>query len=307
MIGFFDRISRVRGDDVVTVAGETWRMGSEAKKGWDERRSYGLVLDVNGVSQFVTQLIALEEEWLMPLGIWEESTFFDETRKVMVKRSTLKIGTLTLQTKDEVQKGVELQDSDPLRRAVKDWLEAFRHSPKYRRWELFSQTQFPEKQLNDFEWELFVEEFLLSPRLPSEVVQREFEQRLNDELQLYFDSTFGQQLNDVIPTHYRLHEKRNCEIMFEPGKPPAIEAFIQDFYGRGEQPTIAGGRLKLTVRLCGPHRRPEQITGDLAGFWKNTYPALSRELKRDYPRHFWPEDPARAEPKLHTNPRPPRH
>ncbi|MBY0516320.1 MAG: hypothetical protein K2P81_05395 [Bacteriovoracaceae bacterium] len=52
------------------------------------------------------------------------------------------------------------------------------------------------------------------------------------------------------------------------------------------------------MHLWGPHGRALQVTGDLLGFWERHYPELKRELSRDYPRHFWPTDPQKAEPIL---------
>lgn len=302
--GFPDRICRVRGDDVVTVTGETWKLGHEVKKSWDQRKLWGLVLDVHGTSQFVTRLIPLELDWITPLGIWETSHFFEPTKQKMIKRSTLRLGSLPLVIKDESTNDTNLNNSnDLLIKATKHWLKDFFESPLYRRWELFGETLYPNLALKDFEWDLFTEEFLLDFTLPDDQTKATYLNKLQDELQLYFDPSFQNRLKDKIPTHFSLHPNKNCEIIYEQGKPPAIEAFIQDFYGWNKQPSLLDEKIPLTVRLCGPHRRPEQITGDLVGFWKNTYVALSRELKRDYPRHYWPEDPSKAEPKVHTNPR----
>jgi ATP-dependent helicase HrpB len=33
--------------------------------------------------------------------------------------------------------------------------------------------------------------------------------------------------------------------------------------------------------------RPVQITQDMAGFWKDHYPDIKRELQRRYPKHAW--------------------
>lgn len=303
--GLPERIARVRGDDAVTAGGETWRLGPEVKRHWDARQGLGLVLEVNGLGKFVTKLVPLEAKWVHPLGQWEESTFFDETRQRMVKRSTLKLGALTLETKDEALQAHE-SSGDALTQAARLWLREFQESETAVRWGWMELIFYPDKPLKDFEWELFLEEFLLEPAAPTEETRREFERRLQEELQLYFDPSFTRRLNQEFPKSIALHPKRTCDIHYEAGKPPWIETFIQDFYGRKAAPSVAGGKLPLLLRLTGPHRRAEQITADLAGFWKNTYPALAKELKRDYPRHFWPEDPSTAEPRQYDKPRPGR-
>ena len=62
-------------------------------------------------------------------------------------------------------------------------------------------------------------------------------------------------------------------------------------FGAADTPAIADGRLPLQLHLLSPAGRPAQITGDLAGFWRNSYPAVKKELKGRYPKHYWPDDP----------------
>ena len=63
-------------------------------------------------------------------------------------------------------------------------------------------------------------------------------------------------------------------------------------------PTVADGRVSLTLQLWAPNRRPVQVTQDLAGFWERHYPDLRKTLSRRYPKHSWPEDPLSAQPDL---------
>jgi ATP-dependent helicase HrpB len=83
---------------------------------------------------------------------------------------------------------------------------------------------------------------------------------------------------------------------YEPGKPPVLAARIQQLFGLKQTPRVAGGRVNVLLHLLAPNMRPQQITGDLASFWMNTYPQVRKELKRRYPKHAWPDDPVTAAP-----------
>ncbi|KYF72594.1 hypothetical protein BE17_30815 [Sorangium cellulosum] len=63
-----------------------------------------------------------------------------------------------------------------------------------------------------------------------------------------------------------------------------------------EGPRVAAGRVPVVLHLCAPNQRPVQVTTDLSGFWARHYPAIARELRRRYPKHAWPDDPAHAAP-----------
>jgi ATP-dependent helicase HrpB len=84
------------------------------------------------------------------------------------------------------------------------------------------------------------------------------------------------------------------DITYEVGKAPMLAVRIQELFGWRETPRIAGGRVPLVLHLLGPNYRPQQVTSDLASFWQNTYPEVRKELKRRYPKHAWPDDPAAA-------------
>ena len=71
---------------------------------------------------------------------------------------------------------------------------------------------------------------------------------------------------------------------------------LQEMFGAAETPTIAGGRVPLLLHLLSPAQRPMQVTRDLLGFWRGSYAQVRAELRGQYPKHFWPEDPLTAPP-----------
>lgn len=83
-------------------------------------------------------------------------------------------------------------------------------------------------------------------------------------------------------------------LTYERGKPPVLAVRIQELFGLHETPRVAGGRVPVLLHLLAPNYRPQQITTDLASFWKNTYSVVRGELRRRYPKHAWPEDPTQA-------------
>jgi ATP-dependent helicase HrpB len=91
------------------------------------------------------------------------------------------------------------------------------------------------------------------------------------------------------PERIKLKSGRAVKIHYEAAKGPWIESRLQDFFGTFSTPAICSGRVSLTIHLLAPNQRAVQVTQDLAGFWKNHYPAVRRELQRRYPKHAWPD------------------
>jgi ATP-dependent helicase HrpB len=84
---------------------------------------------------------------------------------------------------------------------------------------------------------------------------------------------------------------------------PRVEIRVQELFGVTAHPTVGGGRVRLTLSLLSPARRPVQVTKDLPGFWAGSWSAVRSEMRGRYPRHPWPEDPTRAEATTRAKPR----
>jgi ATP-dependent helicase HrpB len=83
-------------------------------------------------------------------------------------------------------------------------------------------------------------------------------------------------------------------VQYQSGKRPWMEVRIQELFGWSQTPRVAGGRVPVQLHLLGPNHKPQQITEDLASFWKEAYTLVRKELRRRYPKHHWPEDPINA-------------
>ena len=98
-------------------------------------------------------------------------------------------------------------------------------------------------------------------------------------------------LDKELPSHLSLPGGRAA--IDYTGPVPTAAARAQAFYGLTEAPKLAGGRIALLLSLLSPAMRPIAITTDLAGFWKGGWADARRDMRGRYPRHNWPEDPAR--------------
>jgi len=96
------------------------------------------------------------------------------------------------------------------------------------------------------------------------------------------------------PERIQVPSGSRIKLEYEPGKAPLLAVRIQEIFGMLETPRIARGRVAVLLHLLAPNMRPQQVTDDLASFWKNTYQQVRKDLRRRYPKHAWPEDPYQA-------------
>ncbi|MBP2313258.1 ATP-dependent helicase HrpB [Azospirillum soli] len=111
-----------------------------------------------------------------------------------------------------------------------------------------------------------------------------------------------QRLDKEAPTHVEVPSGSRVPIDYS-GDEPVLAVRLQEMFGLAETPRIAGGRTSLLLHLLSPARRPVQVTRDLASFWANAYKAVKADLKGQYPKHYWPDNPLEAEPTARAKPR----
>lgn len=101
-------------------------------------------------------------------------------------------------------------------------------------------------------------------------------------------------LDTEVPTHLHLPGGRAKIDYTQPV--PIAAARAQYFYGLGETPKLAGGRIPLRLSLLSPAGRPIAITADIAGFWRGAWADARRDMRGRYPKHNWPENPLLPKP-----------
>lgn len=113
-----------------------------------------------------------------------------------------------------------------------------------------------------------------------------------------------QLLEQEAPERIEVPSGSQIRLEYQEDGPPILAVKIQEMFGLTETPRIAGGKISVLLHLLAPSMRPQQVTQDLANFWKHTYREVRKELRQRYPKHAWPEDPATAIPERRPQRRP---
>jgi ATP-dependent helicase HrpB len=295
LIGFVDQVGKYREKqrDFIHYSGKILK----AHQGLhDLQEGYYIILDITQKQEAIS-VIEIQEEWL-----WEIEPFpFREDEeiqispKVVIKKKT-RLGSIPIDETQikvtwsslgqELQKRIIKEAGVYKNQEIKKWKE----SPEGERLSYWARIQ----KLNFDE---------IMECLPLQEYFEAQDQIQWDDFPFFVQSYGIRELNVVgldkeLPTKINLGGKRELTVHYPEGMDPYLEAPIQDFYGLSETPTILNGKIPLTLKLLGPHKRPIQVTRDLKSFWHKTYQEMKKEYQRDYPRHYWPEKPWEARPFL---------
>ena len=105
-----------------------------------------------------------------------------------------------------------------------------------------------------------------------------------------------QQLADrLAPTHLTVPTGSRIRVDYRQGaEAPVVSVRLQECFGLTDTPRVDEGRRPVLMELLSPGFKPVQLTQDLSSFWQTTYFEVRKELRRRYPKHFWPDNPTEA-------------
>lgn len=103
-------------------------------------------------------------------------------------------------------------------------------------------------------------------------------------------------INHFAPTHIEVPTGSRIRIDYRNGaEAPILSVRLQECFGLKDTPCVNDGKQPVLMELLSPGFKPVQLTQDLRSFWENTYFDIRKELRRRYPKHYWPENPLEAE------------
>jgi ATP-dependent helicase HrpB len=307
LCAFPDHVARYRGrqrHDFTHCQGDTLRLSPELEGHFDPQHEWWVVLEVNHKNQII-KMEAIEKDWFFdlnpfPLTERHHLQYHPGREKITIENQTM-MGNLvvdSMETRQPLEELVpELQEEvfQILYKEILKELPEWKNSWRFARLLLMERWSPVKAQLDSFDSIFFWRENLKG--------QMSWQKgpglaRYEEGLITHLDPQRKIDWPRFLPEKLTLPNQKSMIVHYQVGQIPYLESYIQDFYGIGETPAVATGQLPLVLKLCGPHRRPLQVTSDLKNFWEKTYPELCRELRRDYPRHYWPPDPQQARPVL---------
>lgn len=217
---------------------------------------------------------------------------FDESKKEISGRELTHLGKLLLEEKALLEPDQEAIQSCLVSAIEKDltllpwhpktmaWLNRVRWLSQYR-------EEFP-----DFS-QAWLKSNLATWLLPylNEVSSVKALQKLDlfALLQAQLPYELQQELEQHAPRYYKTPSQKLIPIDYE--SYPKVSVVLQEVFGELSSPKLAWGQVPLTFELLSPARRPIQVTGDLANFWRASYFEVKKEMKGRYPKHRWPDEP----------------
>lgn len=98
------------------------------------------------------------------------------------------------------------------------------------------------------------------------------------------------------PSHIVVPTGSKIKVDYRVGaEAPIVSVRLQECFGLNDTPRVNDDEIPVLMELLSPGYKPVQLTQDLRSFWNGTYFEVKKELKRRYPKHYWPDNPLEAE------------
>lgn len=279
----------------------------EEKYGRLPEGTFVIILMTNAADE-VTDIYPVEVSALLNFKHVLKEVSTDEITSTGKKKTlhSTKLGILTLYEKVTFSEKNNDDKNSERKAIIQNLLSSFFKSEEFIRYKFFS-FYYGTDQLNcvNYDSQMLIDIYSLEwSELETITLQHkeDFLIELKSEILNFINKEKTQDFDKLFPTKINFSDKRSTKLHYEIHNESLYEVYaesvIQDFYGFTYSPSIAEGKIPLTFKLLGPHKRALQVTKDLNSFWVNNYPQMQKELSREYPRHHWPMDPKTAAPIL---------
>jgi len=299
LIGFSDRTAvRTGGDRCSLTGGRRGGVASDSVVSREHRLLTACEISEIGRRQGAVevrlgQLTAVKREWLeelFPSDFKEmRSVRFDTVSGRVIAENMICFRDLVIESRraadvtDDEAAGVLaneiLQGRVTLKRwnnSIEEWL---------RRLNLVAEAcpELAIPAVGDAERAIILEQICHGARSKRDVKNLEVRQTLDQWLT--YEQSAAVKL--YAPERVRIENGRNPKVHYDDPAGPYIAMRLQELYDTNSLPKICNGKVKLKVRILSPASRPVQITDDLAGFWRNSYQQVKKDLRGRYPKHEW--------------------
>lgn len=301
LMGFSDQIGKIRSKDQLEIThrdGHVYKIAKTIEAEIDPKHELWIILSVNTRNE-VDKMLPIEEVWLFDLPyfpIEEDEAFTFNTEKATLQiESITKIGSIILSKSKSTPQNLSDNALTYLSKLFESELKKRMDSDEFNRLHFLESEKLKIESIN---LNSFVKNECRNFINGDENFVNFLFIQLINHVKNSLDPNSLYDLESDLPLEIKLSDKRKVKIHYDITNGVWAESYIQDFYGLKSAPTILKGKEKLKLHLLGPHKRALQVTTDLTSFWNKTYKEMIAELKREYPRHYWPENPESAKPIL---------
>jgi ATP-dependent helicase HrpB len=277
------------------------------------RQEFLVVADLQGKAQnarIASAAAVSEEEVRTLLASHLETateTVFDRERRAVRVRETVRLGAIRLSERQlPAPKGGQADRAviDALREhglGLLDWEKGPQTLRRRLAW-LHRGLGAPWPDMSDDALVGGLDDWLL-PFLSGEAnLARIDGQTLSNGLMSRVPHDLQRRINDLAPTHFDAPSGSAVPIRYEEDQ-PVLAIRVQELFGLDRHPSIASGKVPLTLELLSPAHRPIQTTRDLPGFWRGSWADVRADMRGRYPKHVWPENPLEAAATSRAKPR----